>query len=375
MNSYPLFSLQNFDLQRKHIFYPKADLSFMGLAEQNIKKPFADDLLTFLPLIDDICLQENLGIPKSITPLTAHGTMHCAYIATTNNNKKYVIRINRFSKQRQACEFYIETFIYQLLAQQGIQNITVLAAHCLKTEPFIDYHIMEYIDGQSATTYENKQTQALDERLLQSIGARLALFHTIKTTGYGLLSVSAIINDKKLWGLHQTWSSYILKNFEQHTQICQSIGAISYAETSKIIELFYQHISLFENVRPALLHGDPGGHNVLCSDAYTVHAFIDFEDCLSGDWVYDIAFWGTFYKDWMLQPLLCGYTQQNNSPIPNNFYTRYWLYYLRISIAKTVHRHLFGYKDTSGRPRPSLRIQKALERLTTSPLLESENLL
>jgi Ser/Thr protein kinase RdoA (MazF antagonist) len=139
-----------------------------------------------------------------------------------------------------------------------------------------------------------------------------------------------------------------------------NIGAINQEECRTIAKAFESIYRISRDVRASLLHGDLGHHNVF-SDGQHITAIIDWEDCLCGDPVFDIAFWGTFCRDYMLDPFLKGY--RTIRQLPGDFELRYWLYYLRIALSKTVHRFRFGYPDRPGRPPASLRIQKAVEKL------------
>ena len=97
---------------------------------------------------------------------------------------------------------------------------------------------------------------------------------------------------------------------------------------------------LLDNVYPSILHGDLNDANIFC-DQGKIFAIIDWEDCLLGDPIYDIASWGTFFRNSeRIELLIRGY--KSITEIPNDFWQRYWLYFLRISLAKTVHRYRFG---------------------------------
>jgi len=111
---------------------------------------------------------------------------------------------------------------------------------------------------------------------------------------------------------------------------------------------------------PVLLHGDLGSHNVF-TDGRDVTAVIDWEDALSGDPVFDIAFWATFHPDRRHAAFLDGYRAVR--ALPADFEWRFWLYYLRVALAKTVLRHRLGITDRPGRLPASRRIQKGLERV------------
>jgi Ser/Thr protein kinase RdoA (MazF antagonist) len=110
----------------------------------------------------------------------------------------------------------------------------------------------------------------------------------------------------------------------------------------------------------ALLHGDLGSHNVL-TDGDRLLGLIDWEDALSGDPVYDLAFWATFHLPERHAAFLAGYRELR--PLPDDFPVRFWLYFVRILLAKAVHRRRFGYPDRPDRPTAAHRIRDALANL------------
>src|SRR5262249_51720235 len=142
------------------------------------------------------------------------------------------------------------------------------------------------------------------------------------------------------------------------------IGAISPAERRRIERHFEDADGLLDGVEPVLLHGDLSGRNIF-TDGVAITAVIDWEDCLAGDPVFDLAFWATFHQDERHGALLDGYASVR--PLPADFDARFWLYYLRVALSKTVQRHRFGYPDrVPGFPPASHRIGKALARLDLS---------
>jgi Ser/Thr protein kinase RdoA (MazF antagonist) len=88
---------------------------------------------------------------------------------------------------------------------------------------------------------------------------------------------------------------------------------------------------------------------------------IDWEDCLAGDPVFDIAFWATFHPERRHDVFLEGYRGVRD--LPDDFELRFWLYFLRTALSKTVLRHRFGLQDKPGRPPASLRIHRGLEKV------------
>ena len=216
--------------------------------------------------------------------------------------------------------------------------------------------------GKQLRAFEHEASQYIQPQLLVELGQLVAQIHGVQTDGFGLLDVRRIINKQHTQGkgLLETWGEYIVLNLEEHIKVCLDIGAINREECRRITLLFDRASRILENDKSCLLHGDLGGHNVF-SDGERITAIIDWEDCLCGDPVFDIAYWGTFYRDYLLDPFLKGYRMIRD--LPEDFEVRYWLYYLRIALSKTVHRYRFRYPDPPNRPPASLRIQKGLERL------------
>ena len=99
----------------------------------------------------------------------------------------------------------------------------------------------------------------------------------------------------------------------------------------------------------------------MLTDGDRVLGLIDWEDAVAGDPVYDVAFWATFHPPARHASFLSGYSDVR--PLPDDFPIRFWLYFLRIAVAKAVHRRRFGYPDRPDRPTPAHRILHALDKL------------
>ena len=119
------------------------------------------------------------------------------------------------------------------------------------------------------------------------------------------------------------------------------------------------------DVPARLCHGDLGNHNVFVRDGH-VSALIDWEDCLAGDPVYDVAFWATFHPPRRYDALIAGYRAAGT--VPEDFFRRFWLYYLRVALAKTVVRARFGLVDLPGHMPASLRIRLGLQNYEASAM-------
>ena len=61
--------------------------------------------------------------------------------------------------------------------------------------------------------------------------------------------------------------------------------------------------------------------------------------------------------------VLVGKGYRSEADLPTDFEQRFWLYFLRVALAKTVLRHRLGVKDRPGREPAALRIRQGLTRL------------
>jgi aminoglycoside phosphotransferase (APT) family kinase protein len=294
--------------------------------------------------------------------MPGEGTCHTLFRIQFSDRPECILRADLSGGEARPCEFLIDSWVQNTLERHGLPGPPVERVDFSRSTLPFDFELLRQIPGRPLKGYEDPETQAMEPALLAAWGRYLAGLHTIPTQRFGLLDVRSLVDAPAApgRGLHARWRHYLELNLADHLAICRAIGAISSAEQRRIEVLFDRFHERLEPAAPGLLHGDPGHHNVF-TDGVRITGVIDWEDALSGDPVFDLAYWGTFCRDSMRGPLLLGYREAGR--LPEDFEHRYWVYYLRIALSKTVHRHRFGYRDREGRPPASQRIQKALARL------------
>jgi Ser/Thr protein kinase RdoA (MazF antagonist) len=232
--------------------------------------------------------------------------------------------------------------------------------------PF-DYQILEEAKGASLAALQ--MDMGVSSEILFNLGVVVARLHSVTTEGFGMLDVKQILSDERGKGLLAKWTDYILLRLDTHVGFLFDAGIVSLEDGAVIERAFEQTLHRLEWSAPSLLHGDLGGQNIF-SDGRCITALIDWEDCLSGDPVFDIASWGTFIGNRDRRAtFLEGYRTVRE--LPEDFELRYWLYYLRVVLAKTVHRYRFGYHCGDRIP-ASGRVQEAIgevRRLVSSGAL------
>lgn len=178
----------------------------------------------------------------------------------------------------------------------------------------------------------------------------LQRLHDIHLRGFGPLDL--LPPGEQARGMLDSWESYLTTKLADHLEACIQQGDMTQAEAFQADEIIRR--ARFEFVG-SLLHNDLSNANII---GETV---IDWESALVGDPVWDLAGRAAFFQD---QPVDTGLLAMLSGIKPHEFNARFWTYYLRIVIARTVHRARFGIQDQPGRPKASSRIQLALSRLS-----------
>jgi aminoglycoside phosphotransferase (APT) family kinase protein len=335
---------------RRNCFYPKADWP----------SPPGELAAGAVHALEAACsdiLRESIRLE----PLTDQGTWHRVWRIRRSGGASLVCRANAFPESFRDDSLTLEAHFSHALAAFGVPRPAILAVDLSRRRCPVDFMILEEAPGMSLAALDDD-----DERLtplLRDLGRVMARLHRVPIDeGFGLLDPRSTVIDRLL-GSCETWDNYLQTRLTSHVKTCVSIGAITPGEGWGIEALFEAHRGLFTDTRPSLLHGDPGNHNVFGANG-RVTGLIDWEDALAGDPIFDVAFWATFHPERRHTAFVQGYSELIE--LPEDFDQRFWLYYLRISLAKTVVRHRLGIEDIAGRPAPAGRVQHAMRRIESA---------
>lgn len=343
--------------QRKAMFYPKTDIHV------------SDELLRTLagrPLIND-GIDESLalkavkyaGIAASgCLAIPQQGTYHAIFLVENSTAVPHILRINRLSSLYVDWQLYVDLMVARALERAGIDHVDIGLVDCSRKAIPFDFQICGLAGGQSLIDLDHDDS--LIAPAIREVARHLKLIHQIEGAGFGLIDVSGMVlrNNWNFFGVHNSWRDYIFLNLPRHMDICQQAGLISPVEYAEIYG-YFAGADWLDDVAPRLLHGDAGNHNIFIDDGKVV--LIDWEDCLLGDPLFDIAYWATFHPERRWGMFFNLYFDCKWQPC-----SRFWLYYLRVALSKSVHRLRFGYVDRPDRPKASLRIQRGLAGLRES---------
>ncbi|MGQ0591420.1 MAG: phosphotransferase family protein [Gammaproteobacteria bacterium] len=354
-----------FNAARRRLFLAKADVAIPDSALRAAITRSDDELGFTDNVLREACRSALGTLPERIVRSPIQGTFHRVFIVHAPDGALFALRVAVFPGCERGLSLLAEKSITHEAIRHGIPAPNVIAVDVSRAVFPFEFQLVEALKGRTMRDFDadEKRSRALLEGLAES----LRRVHQINCGGYGLIGISssgATVGEPgegPLAGVHARWRDYITTKLVPHIRCCQKLGAISGHEVDAIQHRFDDFVEPREAVRSRLLHGDPGGHNVVSRDGASIDGLLDWEDALAGDPLYDIAMLATFHPERRHDAIWRGYGF--GEALPEQVYRRFWTYFLRIALAKAVHRHRFGYPDLPGRIPAASRIRLALLRL------------
>ena len=332
------------------MFLTKADL------------PLPDQLLrglrTLDPLVDGLTPEVAAGAAARATgcaiagvePSPAAGTFHQVYMARLKGSEtQVVVRLGRLWREGTDWGMHADAMATRAAAAHGVPCAKTLAVDTSRRESPVDTQVLEQAPGQCLRELDADDAAIAPH--LAALARTLRQIHGIQGEGFGFLDIRAGLGEK-LRGIHTSWSHHVLNRVAEHVNVCHAAGLVTVGEGAMIRGIFAGSKDWLDASSSQLLHGDCGNHNVFTGDGHGP-VLIDWEDALLGDPAYDLAMWATFHPERRWAAFFEAYGADWDHP-------RFWVHFLRIALAKTVHRLRFGYTDAPGRAPASIRIQRAL---------------
>jgi aminoglycoside phosphotransferase (APT) family kinase protein len=298
------------------------------------------------------------GITPSVRCSRApvQGTFHRLYDVAAPDGEAKLLRVAAFPGEAAGEVMALESRLAGALRQQGFPVPGCEYRELQRADGVRGVHLMERADGRSLTAFDDDEPRM--QAALAQVARFLARLHARRGSGFGPLSTASGV---ALVGVHERWDQYVRLRLDEHVRACEASGAVSATESRAIAVRFDEARDVLRIQPSALLHGDPGSHNFMVDASGEIRAVIDWEDALLGDPLFDLASLATFHPERRHAGIWSAYGEAMTPG--SDAWQRFWLYFLRISLAKTVHRQRFGYADRAGRAPASQRIQLALQRL------------
>lgn len=290
-----------------------------------------------------------------VVPSPVQGTFHLVHRVRTDSLPSLIVRSSRPDLMDPDDTLRVETKIAPYLARADLPRVRVrsLAVGTDRVAPF-DLAIQDAAPGY--VLCHEPETACESPSLWYALGRIMGRLHAIVGVGGGPVDVAPSAEHENLRGLHPDWGTYLMLRLEDHVGRCREIGTITEDQGAMILAAFRDHAGIWNDVPTRLLHGDLGNQNLFVHKD-VVTALIDWEDALIGDPAFDVATWASFHPLRRHAAFLRGYGPDTEN---DWFRLRCALSFLRIALAKTVHRHRFAYTDQPGRPPAHDRIRRGM---------------
>jgi aminoglycoside phosphotransferase (APT) family kinase protein len=272
------------------------------------------------------------------------------------NGQRAMVRINRLDHPELDEGLRVEASVLGHLRRRGLAVPGVLAIDASRAV-IPTFAVIERFEGPTLADRDGDEAAAA--RGLRSLGGFLRQVHRIALPGAGPVArePGAAGREDTLTGRLQDWSDYLALRLDDHLRTLAAAGLVTAAESDRIGAAIAR--ARLPGGADRLLHGDPGGPNVILDPTGLVRGLVDWEDALVGDPWFELASCAAFHPERRWVHLFEGYGVR----LAAERAERFWLYYLRIVVARSVVRLRFHIADLPGRPPAAARIHRALDGL------------
>jgi Ser/Thr protein kinase RdoA (MazF antagonist) len=348
--------------QRRDVFYLKTDIAAEDSALRQLAVSNRAEAERRCPeLAAEIA--ECLGVPQAeISVAPGQGTFHLLHDCTLPDGRALVARSGLSTLLPDEKFFYIDTWVQRHLPEADLPAVTVRHVDCSRRRLPYDWMLMDRAAGAVLSSLPEETLEKREP--MQALGAALCKLHKLEVMqGFGPLDAASLPETDVPRGIYPAWHDFAFCRWEEHLAASVAANFLKKDEIQNVKKFARDVMPELAATERVLLHGDPGNANFFMKDG-KISALLDWEDALSGDSLYDVAFWATFHPRRRWAAFMEGYgaTPERGSSAA----ARFSFYFLRITLAKVLHRRRFATPDIAGRPTARQRVEEALSLLRES---------
>ena len=268
--------------------------------------------------------------PFDINAQTSVGNVNSIRVGVLESGKKVVIRCH--PKGVKNGYFYSESLASKLALDYGIPAYKTYIIHDLDSLNDISYQVIEMLPGDTIEFYLEKHPE-MENQLVFEMGKTMARLHKIRVDGFGPFN-NEEAKKGHLVGTFKTLHDSINAGLDENLDRLVKYNILS-RETADKMKLLFDENPLLDFNESVLVHNDFADWNLL-TDGNTVSGVIDWDECVGGHPIQEIACWSTFFDPERIEPFLKGYYSETKKP--DNFDETFQLFRLRYTISKMALR-------------------------------------
>lgn len=278
--------------------------------------------------------------PLDLEAQTNLGNVNSVRVGELTSGKEVIIRCH--PKGIKNGYFHAEATAARKAKEAGLPSYDTLAVHDYEGGDDFAFQVIEKLPDTAIKKW--LETHPDDETvLLPEIGKAMARLHQIKVDGFG-----AFDNEKaksgELVGLHQTFAEAVRAGLPFNLDVLTKESILTDEQSQAITALFSDENLLLDVPQAVLVHNDFADWNLL-TDGKEVTGILDWDECVGGDPVSDIACWSTFFDPERLKGFLDGYWQIAEKP--SDFDDKFELLRLRYVLSKmTLRLRRYSWEPT-----------------------------
>lgn len=257
------------------------------------------------------------------------GSVNIVCPFTTKSGKHGVIRVH--PPQVKNGYFFVEREAMNLASGVGVPTPKTILVEDSRTVAPFDYMVMEKVEGDVMRPVV-EQNPSLHPKLLKEIGSYLGKLHQIRPEGYGFFDNKKARNGV-LSGIHQTNEEHFLSALDLDEAFHQSNqGSVKTDLFHRAIQILRANSKVSHCANPTLVHNDIADWNTVVNGD-TVTGILDWDECFSGDPVFEFATLSLFYTDDQMEMIKQGYVETGK--LPNDYDSKFPLYVMRYIVNKS----------------------------------------
>lgn len=202
----------------------------------------------------------------------------------------------------------------------------------MENENDIAYQVIECMDGTNIVDYLLEHPEE-EDKIVYDMGKIISKINKIKVNGFGPFD-----NEKakkgELQGLHQTLESAVNAGLVNNLKLCVNNNLFSQSVSDEIYKLFTNN-SLLDVEQAVLIQNDFADWNGFANNG-KVSAVLDYDECVGGGTIEEIACWSLFFKPQRVNKFIKGYYSETKKP--ENFEEKFQLFRLRYIVSKMALR-------------------------------------